>query len=150
MARQGIRHQGDGRLTSEFVSLDLSTRYYKIFQDFSINCEDIYMLGNSRKLRRLNTHRSRKHSNSSDWDNRNLDTDDFYETNLTNNKTCPCSSNTSSSSSRRVLSIGSCARNIHQIDNSMKLTCPRPLRRLTTLDMLPRSKSKIRPAFGVF
>ena len=40
-ARQGIRHQGDGRLTSEFVSLDLSTRYYKIFQDFSINCEDI-------------------------------------------------------------------------------------------------------------
>ena len=40
-ARQCIRHQGDGRLTSEFVSLDLSTRYYKIFQDFSINCEDI-------------------------------------------------------------------------------------------------------------
>ena len=49
------------------------------------------MLGNSRKLRRLNTHRSRQHSNSCDWDNRNLDTDDFYETNLTNNKTCPCS-----------------------------------------------------------
>ena len=49
------------------------------------------MLGNSRKLRRLNTHRLRQHSNSCDWDNRNLDTGDFYETNLTNNKTCPCS-----------------------------------------------------------
>ena len=81
------------------------------------------MLGNSRKLRRLNTHRSRQHSNSSNWDNSNLDTDDFYETNLTNNQTCPCSSNTSSSSSRQVLSIGNCARIIHQIDNSMKLTC---------------------------
>ena len=33
------------------------------------------MLGNSRKLRRLNTHRLRQHSNSCDWDNRNLDTD---------------------------------------------------------------------------
>ena len=44
------------------------------------------MLENSRKLRRLHTHRSRQHSNSSNWDNRNLDTDDFYETNLTINK----------------------------------------------------------------
>ena len=31
----------------------------------------------------------------------------------------------------------------------MTLTCPRPLNRLTTLVMLPRSKSRIRPAFGV-
>ena len=37
------------------------------------------MLGNSRKLRRLNTHRFRQHSNSSDWDNRKLDTDDFMK-----------------------------------------------------------------------
>ena len=82
-ARQGIMHQGDGRLTSEFVSLDLSTRYYKIFQDFSINCEDICWethanWGGWIRIDRVNTPTLLIG---------NLDTDDFYETNLTNNKT---------------------------------------------------------------
>ena len=36
----------------------------------------------------------------------------------------------SSSASRRVLSMGSCARNVYQINNYETLTCPGPLRRV--------------------
>ena len=110
-------------------------------------CEEKRILGNSLKLWRLSPHRSRQHSNPSNWNN--LETDDFVRQIWQTTKTCSASSNTSSSSSRRVLSMGSCGRNIYQKNNTMTLTCPRPLRRLTTLVMLSRSKSRMRPAFGV-
>ena len=109
--------------------------------------QDIYNDRNSLKLWRLSPHRSRQHSNPSNWNN--LETDDFVRQIWQTTKTCSASSNTSSSSSRRVLSMGSCGRNIYQKNNTMTLTCPRPLRRLTTLVMLSRSKSRMRPAFGV-
>ena len=64
-------------------------------------------------------------------------------------RTWAASSKTESSSSSRVLSIGSCVKNFIKSEKTLTLTCPIPERRLTTLLLLRRSKSKMRPPTGV-
>ena len=61
-------------------------------------------------------------------------------------KTWAAASNTESSLSRRVLSIGSCMKNFIKPEKKLlTLTWPGPESRLTTLVLLCRSKSKILP-----